>query len=142
RAIPTQRRPTSTPELHPLTELRNALRQLRLLGDVFWEIAYGRVKLSKLWEGRDAWSTAEEQGIRILLALALAVPEPLLRAQFERVTADGATAVDVAMLVQPLVEAQRVRRLDPMAAWSSVLQSMLDPGKAAIPGANDAASDS
>jgi hypothetical protein len=113
------------PQLHPFTELLHALRQLRSLSDVFWDIAYGRTRLEHLWEGSDVWSPIEDQAIRVLLGLALVVPEPLLRAQLKRVTADRATAVDVAMLVQPLVEAQRLQTRDPASAWSAMLLSLV-----------------
>jgi hypothetical protein len=96
----------TAPSLHHLEDLLATLRRLPPRMTLFWDVAYGRAPLAALAPDSLQATWHQERGLRLMLALALVVPEPRLREQFERVCADGQIA-DVVDLVQPMVLARR-----------------------------------
>ncbi len=91
-----------------LDDLLATLRRLppRMTG--FWDVAYARAPLAALGPDSMLATWHQERGLRLLLALALVVPEPALRAQFERVIEPDARLADLIALIRPLVTARDV----------------------------------
>ncbi|MCE9572648.1 MAG: hypothetical protein K8W52_05785 [Deltaproteobacteria bacterium] len=91
-----------------LDELFATLRRLPPRMGVFWDVAYARAQLAALGPDSMLATWHQERGFRLLLALALIVPEPTLRAQFDRVIEPDAQLADLIALIRPLVVARDV----------------------------------
>lgn len=96
--------PASAPV--PLDDLLATFRSLAACTGALWDAAYGRAPLAALGPDSAMATWHQERGLRLLLALALVVPEAVLRAQFERVLAPTARAADLAELLRPLAMAR------------------------------------
>jgi hypothetical protein len=92
--------PASAP-VH-LDDLLATFRRLPPRMGALWDVAYGRAPLAALGLDSAMATWHQERGLRLMLALALTVPEPVLRAQFARVIASTARATDLAELMRPL----------------------------------------
>ncbi len=107
-----------------LTELFVTLRRLPPRMGCFWDVAYGRAQLVMLGEDSIKSTWFEERALRLMLALAMATPEPLLREQFDRVIGPDGSVADVVTLVRPLVHARMLELPGAPTArtvWAAVL---------------------
>ena len=95
-----------------LADLLATFRRLPPRMGALWDVAYGRAPLATLGPDSAMATWHQERGLRLLLALALIVPEPVLRAQFERVLASTARAADVADIMRPLALARDAAATD------------------------------
>jgi hypothetical protein len=104
-AARTMHPPPAPAPVH-LDDLLATFRRLPPRMGALWDVAYGRAPLAVLGPDSAMATWHQERGQRLLLALALIVPEPTLRAQFERVVVPTARATDVAELMRPLALAR------------------------------------
>jgi hypothetical protein len=104
--------PSPAPAPVHVDDLLATFRRLPPRMSALWEVAYGRAPLAALGPDSAMATWHQERGLRLLLALALVVPEPVLRAQFERVLAPTARAADLATLMRPLALARDAAATD------------------------------